>query len=115
MSGLQVKVEALEEADATVVVRLVGAADLGETVEFERHMTLLCARKPARVVFDLTELRVISSLCIGMLVIYRRACDGWNWQATLAGAGEGVEAALRRCRLDQLFTLAPSLESALAS
>jgi anti-anti-sigma factor len=90
-------------------------SDLGAAAVLERHFTVLCARKPARVVFDLAELTAISSLCIGMLVMHRRACAGWKGDASLAGATDTVEAALRRCRLDQLFTFAPSVASALAT
>jgi anti-anti-sigma factor len=113
MTGLQIETQ--DQADGVTVVRLIGAADLSGAATLERAIMLLSARRPARVVFDMTRLSILSSLCIGALVSYRRACADWHSEVVLAGATGPVEAALLRCRLDQLFTIAPSLESALAS
>jgi anti-anti-sigma factor len=110
MSELQF--ETRVEDDVTVV-RLAGSADLDGAAVLEREMLSLCARRPARVVFDLTDLTAISSLFIGGLVKYRHTWDAWKGDAVLAGATDAVEAALRRCRLDQIFTFAPSVERAL--
>ena len=102
MSGLMVDIA--ERGDATVV-ELVGAADLAGVETLQREMTKLCARKPAKVIFDLSQLSFISSICMGVLTSYRRACEGWKGKAVIAGAQPLVDQALRRARLDAVFEM----------
>ena len=104
--------ETITRPEATVVA-LIGAADLSGVELFQREMTKLCAIKPARLVFDLSQLTVISSICMGTMTAYRRGCAGWNGTVALTAPIPLVEQALRRARLDMVFEMAPSVEAAL--
>jgi anti-anti-sigma factor len=103
-----------EGGDGVLVVELIGPADLAGAEMLQRQMTLLSARRPGRVVFDLSQMTFIASMCMGTLVAFRRGCDKWNGTMVLAGVTEPVATALKRARLDQVFTMLPSLEAALA-
>jgi len=105
MNGLSVQTRTEGEA---VVVALVGAADVAGAALLERELTMLSARRPARVVFDLSGVTFISSLCIGALVSFYRGSAAWKGRVALAGANETVAGALRRCRLDHLFSMPPN-------
>ena len=96
-----------------VVVELIGSADLAGGETLQRSITKLSAQRPPRVVFDLSRLTFIASMCMGSLVSYRRACERWNGTMVLAGTTEPVATALSRARLDQIFTMVPSVEAAL--
>jgi anti-anti-sigma factor len=56
-----------------VVVWLRGEAGVAEARVLEASLSRLVARRPARVIFDLSELRFLSSLAVVVLVGYRRA------------------------------------------
>ena len=100
-------VETRDQKDGTVVVVLDGAAGLGGAETLERELTFLSARKPPKVVFDLSKLTFISSMGIGVLVAFQRRVAGWKGTMQLANATDNVATALRRCRLDELFVLIP--------
>lgn len=111
MGGLTIQTRSEPNA---VVVSLIGAADLGGADPLDRQITILSAQHPKNVVFDLSAMTFISSICMGSLVRYRNACTHWGGKVALAGATEAVLVALRRARLDQVFTLVDSVEKAMA-
>ena len=100
-------VETRTESDGTVVVTPVGAAGLGGAEELERQLAPVAAKKPARIVLDLSKLTFISSVGITVLVSFQRDVAGWKGQMTLANPTEDVAAVLRRVRLDELFVITP--------
>jgi anti-anti-sigma factor len=99
-------VEVVETPEG-LVVRLSGEAGIPEAGALEAAVSRLVARRPACVTFDLSELRLISSLAMGVLVAFRRA-------ATRAGARvclvpdlrPAVREALERAELLSLFETA---------
>ena len=99
---------------AATIVSLNGAADLNGAETLERALTPIAARHPRQVMFDLSGLTVIASLAIGHLIAFHRAVAAWNGTVAIAGASGVVADALRRCRLDQVFTFAPTVEAAIA-
>ena len=101
--------------DSIAVVKLVGAADLAGAETFDHHLTLLSARRPGRVVFDLAGLTMISSICIGSLVAFRRGCEARGGRVALAAPNEFVGDALRRSRLDVIFPMHATVEAALGA
>jgi len=61
-------VAAVEEHDHAVVVKLVGELDLYNADEVRETLDGVCARKPVRVVVDLSEVTFIDSTGLGVLV-----------------------------------------------
>jgi anti-sigma B factor antagonist len=61
-------VAAVEEQDHAVVVRLVGELDLYNAGELRETLDDVCARRPGRVVVDLSEVTFIDSTGLGVLV-----------------------------------------------
>src|SRR5262245_35206538 len=100
--------ETTTQPDGTVVLSLIGAADIAAAAALERQVTLLCATRPRHVVFDLSKLTFISSLCMGTLVTLARSCKGWQGRATLAAPTPTVGAMFKHARLDALIPIVPS-------
>jgi anti-anti-sigma factor len=63
----------VSHADQKVVVRLRGEAGVAEASMLETALVRVLARRPACVLFDLSELRFLSSLAMGALASYQRA------------------------------------------
>jgi anti-sigma B factor antagonist len=61
-------VAAVEEQDHAVVVKLVGELDLYNADEVRTTLDDVTARKPGRVVVDLSEVTFIDSTGLGVLV-----------------------------------------------
>jgi anti-anti-sigma factor len=96
-----------------IVVKLVGSADLGGSATLDRQILILTAQHPKNVVFDLSRLEFISSLCMGSLVRFNNSCKHWGGKVSLAAATKAVDEALRRARLNQVFTTCESVEKGL--
>jgi anti-anti-sigma regulatory factor len=88
-------VEVFETAER-VVVRLRGEADVPEAGALEASLLRPLARRPPSVTFDLSELRSISSLVMGVLESHRRA-------AVRAGARVGLAPELQPAVRDALI------------
>jgi anti-anti-sigma factor len=91
----QLEIDVVETAEE-VVVRLWGDAGVPEAGVLEGRLSRLAARRPARVTLDLSELRTISTLAMGILVTYRRA-------ATRAGARVYLAPSLRPAVHEALY------------
>jgi anti-anti-sigma factor len=100
------------QPDGTVVLALIGSADITAAAALERQVTLLCAKRPKHVVFDLSQLTFISSLCMGTLVTLARSCKGWQGRATLAAPQPTVAGMFRHARIDVLIPIVTSVEAA---
>jgi anti-anti-sigma factor len=96
-----------------VVVNLSGVADLAGTQTLDQRLLSLSAERPVAVVFDLSELKGISSICMGSLVRFGNGVARHGGKVVLAGAGEIVSTALRRARLDQFFKMCATLDEAM--
>jgi anti-anti-sigma regulatory factor len=62
----------VEGTEQDIIVRVRGDGGVPESAALGKSILHLSARRPASVTFDLKELRLISSLFIGVLVSYRR-------------------------------------------
>jgi anti-anti-sigma regulatory factor len=97
------------ETPEGIVVQLRGESSVAEVGALEASLLRLLARRPAWVTFDLSELRFIATLAMGVLASYRRA-------AVRAGARVGlvrdlhpiVREALTRAELIGLFEVVSS-------
>lgn len=98
--------------DGAVVVALEGLADLAGVDGLDRQLTTLSARKPPRVIFDLSRLAGISSICMGSLTRFKNGANQWKGSVVLAGAQGIVLTALNRARLDAFFQMTETIEQA---
>jgi anti-anti-sigma factor len=93
---IQLKGEAGMESGGALLAALMGPA----------------AHQPTLVTLDLSELRFISSLAMGLLVIYRRGVLRAGGKVRLADRLQpSVAEALARARLLDLFETTPSREA----
>jgi anti-sigma B factor antagonist len=107
-------VETRSAADATIVA-LIGMADVTQLPVLEQSITQLCALKPSRVVVDLTRLTFIASISIAELMRFHHACKNWRGRMIVAGPNDDVIGSFHRAKLDKVFTIAPTVEAALAA
>lgn len=97
------------------VVSMIGAGDIQGAMVLERHFTRLSAQKPRRVVFDLSRLTFISSLCMGAMVAVAKATKNQKGTVAIAGANDNVAGAFRHARLETIFPMFATVEEALAA
>jgi anti-anti-sigma factor len=96
-------VEVLETPQG-LLVRLRGEAGIPEAGALEISLARLAARRPACVTFDLSQLRSVSSLALGVLAHYRRAAVRAGARVCLAPElHPAVREALERAELLGLF------------
>ncbi len=103
----------LDEDPRALILRLSGSAGLSDADALEAGINDLIARRPTRVVIDVSELTFITSTSIGHLLALGRAAESVDGRAVIAGARGEVAEALRRCRIEHLIALCPSVEDAL--
>jgi anti-sigma B factor antagonist len=109
MATLQIDVV---ESPRGIVVRLVGQADFLSTDSLQIPLRRLLAQHPARVVFDLAGLWLISSLALGVLVSFRRALARENGNVWLAALTPEVRAVLQMSGALELFGVADTVDQA---
>jgi anti-anti-sigma factor len=102
------------DPDQCVVVRVAGEASTDNLQPLEFALARLLARRVPLAVFDCSELTLLSSLAMGLLVGFRRDLGRWQGRVKLACVQPQVEAALRAARLTFLFDLHATVEQALA-
>ncbi|HVT90965.1 MAG TPA: STAS domain-containing protein [Tepidisphaeraceae bacterium] len=107
-------VETISRADG-IIIALIGAADLGGSEKLDRQLMIVSAQHPKNIVFDLSRMTFISSLCMGSLVRFQSACRHWGGKVRLAAASPDVAGALLRARLNQVLPMTNSVEEAFAA
>jgi len=103
------------ESENRVVVRLKGDAGVSNADELDRRLIPLSAKRPALVVFDLSDLVFISSLGLGILMQFQRGINRHGGTVRFAGAQAPVADMLKKCRLDSVFILCDTVTAALDS
>ncbi len=105
----------LMEETGGLVLKLVGQITFAEMDEFEKQLARVAARKPARLVLDLTDLTMITSAGIGALLkLHRRAVEQ-KCDLRLAALQHDIEDVFRKARLDSIFSIVPTLNDALVN
>jgi anti-anti-sigma factor len=108
--ALRLEIEVVA-AGQEIVVRLRGEAGVTEAGVLETSLSRVHVRRPARVIFDLRELRFLSSLAMAVLVSYLRAAVRAGVRVCLATAlHPAVREALDRAKLMDLFEIVSSAE-----
>jgi anti-anti-sigma factor len=95
---------AIRETPEEVVVRVKGEATVVAASTLDRSLLPLTARRPRLVTLDLSELRCLSTLAMGVLLRYRRAVvrAGGRVRLTVTLQPQ-VQEALGRAELLELF------------
>ena len=106
------KVE-VERLPAAAIIRLIGEANVQQSGQMERELTMLSALRPPQVVIDLSQLTFISSLALGMLVEFQRGLARNHVKVVLAGLPPKIREVFRSTTLEQLFTMVDRPEDAL--
>ena len=75
----------------------------------------LTASHPPLVVFDLADLTFISSLGLSLLMEFQRGLNRHGGQVRLVNPKPAVHDMLKKCRLDTVLIVAPSMDHALAA
>jgi anti-anti-sigma factor len=86
-----------------VLVRLQGEAGYLEAEVLDAALLPVRARHPALVTFDLSELHLISSLALGILVGFRRSAARTGGRVRLTGLRPTVREVIERAGLTMLL------------
>ena len=102
-AGPAVQVSVIQTA-AALVIRVKGEATVQSVGVLQANLLAPSARRPAVVTLDLSELRSISCLALGVLVAYRRGVVRTGGRVRLAEELQpAVHEALARAELLDLF------------
>jgi len=108
---MQFKVDELPEG---IVVRIAGDAGLHSIDALQMQLNRLIAKRAPLVVFDLSELRFVSSLALGAFVEFNRGMNRNGCSVRLAALQPLVFKAFQHAMLDTVLELRASVETALA-
>jgi anti-sigma B factor antagonist len=107
-------VAGVDRNDAAVVVRLAGELDLYNAEAVRSVLLEECARRPERIVVDLSQVEFIDSTALGVLIEARTKLE--NRRAfLLASPAVETRRALEISGLDQHFGMHDTLDSALSA
>jgi anti-anti-sigma factor len=107
-------VAGVDSKGAAVVVRLAGELDLYNAEAVRSVLLEECARRPERIVVDLSQVEFIDSTALGVLIEARTKLE--NRRAfLLASPAVETRRALEISGLDQHFGMHDTLDSALSA
>lgn len=95
------------------VVSVTGDVDLFTAPEFKQRVTAPIAAGAERVIVDLTKTTFIDSSSLGVLIGAHRRLKARGGRLVVACDGEAIVKTFRITGLDDVFTLAGSVEAAL--
>ena len=102
------------DEDGVSVVVLRGEASVAEAQMLTEVIIPLAAERPAKLLFDLSQLRFISSLALGEMSSLAAALRRFETRLAIAGASPHVRSGLHRVRLNRQYAMFDSVEEALA-
>ncbi|CAN5393684.1 hypothetical protein BH10PLA1_BH10PLA1_21430 [soil metagenome] len=91
-----------------------GFMDIDSAAKFDKHLATVLHKRPALVVFDLSNAPYISSPCIGALVKFRQNLHDHGGEVKLAAAHPSLAETFRRVGLTQVFLMFDTVEQALS-
>ena len=97
------------------VLPLEGEIDLHVSPEVAEWLRTMTAKKPKRVIVDLTKATYLDSSGLAALIEGMQDVQEYGGQFALAGVQESVQHIFDLARLDQVFQIFPDVESALAT
>jgi anti-sigma B factor antagonist len=100
----------IESEDGVKVVHLSGPLDVSQAMQLREVLGEQIDGPAARVLIDLSEVPLIDSSGIGVMVTAHRRADGAGASFALAGAGATVARVFSMTRTDKLLRLYPSVD-----
>jgi anti-sigma B factor antagonist len=106
---------ALEQSDPAIVTLAGDVLGGAEAMEFTRAMGELLRTGARRIVIDVSDVSVMNSSGLGMLVGVSTSIRSAGGTVVVAGANEKILGLFRMTRLDSVLDNFPSRQAALAS
>jgi anti-sigma B factor antagonist len=101
--------------DRTNVLPLAGEIDLHVLPIIRRSLNRMIAKKPKQLVVDLSRVSYIDSAGLGTVIEAMREVEAYGGKFALAGLQETVRSICKMLRLDQVFSIFPDVDAALAA
>ena len=98
--------------DSHTHVQVIGPLDLAGVQSIELKFTAHTASRRKPAIVDISQVAIIASLGMGMLLQVARALAAHRVKMVLLAPTPQVEGALRTAKLDMLLSIAPDLEAA---
>ena len=114
MNSAQLELQARQTPQG-VVASLTGDASVDHVDQLEQHMRMLAEFPPGLLVLDLSGVTYISSIGLGVLIRFRNIINEKGGKMKLAALGPKIVDAFRTARLDSVFEVHPTVESALGA
>jgi len=111
MQDKPLEIEKIEDFPGATVLRLHGPLLLGN---FFPLQTMVRSDKADLLIIDVTDMPYIDSAGIGCLVGAHVSREGSGRKLVLVGANDRLLTSLKVTKAEHLFTMAPSVEQALA-
>lgn len=105
----------ITERDGVKVVHLHGPIDVGRAMELRDLLGAQIDGPSARVLLDLSDVSLIDSSGIGILVTAHRRADGQGARFALAGAAGTVARVFEMTRTNKLLSLHDTVEEGVAA
>lgn len=102
-------------SDTSNVLPLEGEIDLHVSPGVAASLHAMVEQKPARLVVDLSRVNYIDSSGLAVLIEGMQNVETYGGKFFLAGLQENVRPILEIARLDQVFTIFPHVDAALAA
>jgi anti-sigma B factor antagonist len=101
--------------DRTNVLPLAGEIDLHVSPIIRRSLNRMIAKKPKQLVVDLSRVSYIDGAGLGAIIEAMREVEAYGGKFALAGLQETVRLIFKMLRLDQVFSIFPDVDAALAA
>tara|TARA_B100001093_G_C25969702_1_gene652743 strand:- start:54 stop:401 length:348 start_codon:yes stop_codon:yes gene_type:complete len=102
-----------EVINTTLVVRPQGEIDLGRSPDLRKKMGEFIARKPEKLVVDLSGVSYMDSSGVATLVEALQQCRAGSIALTLCAMQDRVRSIFEIARLDMVFTITTTIEEAM--
>jgi anti-sigma B factor antagonist len=109
---LDVQTEAIADGH---LLKPVGDIDLGKAPAFRRHISQVQSSRPSRLVIDLSEVPYMDSSGVATLVEAMQIARRQSGKLVLFGLQARVRSIFEIARLDTIFKICDSRESALGA
>src|SRR5216684_1744718 len=97
------------------VLPLEGEIDLHVSPSVAESLRLMTAKKPKQLIVDLSRTTYVDSSGLAVLIEGMQNVEEYGGKFALAGLHETVRSIFENARLDQVFRIFPTVDSALAA
>jgi anti-anti-sigma factor len=97
------------------LLRLEGEAGIANLGPMESLLTQTLARRPRLTILDVSELSILSTLAMGLLVRFQGGLGRWGGRVVVVGTRPTVRASLEAAHLAGLFEFRATVTDALTA